>query len=135
MVISFMVRMYGAGLFLCMSLYGAPFIGEWTSKVQENIRTDYIPVRMYCQRLSYIKGGVFIKYPENYFSSAPYVYVSVELNKLQYSADLSFNPIIRFTHTKGVMVLVNKYTAGYFSNAVAEAESDDVFIHVFSFGP
>lgn len=128
------MKIYNFFLFLFVGINGDPFIGEWTSKVQENIRTDYVPVRMHCQKLSYTKGGIIIKYPQDYFSSTPYVYISVELNKLKYSQDLHFSPIIRFSTAKGVMIFIHTYATGYFSSSVIEANSDDVFVNVFSFG-
>lgn len=129
------MKIYRICFFLFASAYGdSPFAGEWVSKVQENMRADYVPVYAYCQKISYIKGGITVKYPVNHFSAAPFISVSVEMNKIKYSSGLSFNPIFTAADSKGFTLYINKHEVGYFSNAFVEADSDDVYVHIYCFG-
>ena len=121
-------------LFLFVNIYSEQFGGEWVLKTQENIRVDYTPVRVDCQKLNYFKGGIVIKYPQNLFSSKPCIYVSIELNKLKYSSDLIFSPIIIAKNLDDITIFINKHSPGYIYNSMVEADDDDVIVNIFSFG-
>jgi len=97
-------------------------------------RPDYVPVRLFCDKVLYTKGGVFIQYPQGYFSSTPYVYISIELNSLEHCSDLSFTPIITSSGPTNATIFLNVHRLGYIFNSVVEADNDDVYLNIIAMG-
>ena len=129
------MKIFNLFLFLfTMSLQANPIVGEWTSKTQDNIRTDHFPVRVYVQKINYSKGGIIINYPDNYFFNDPFVYISIELNQSDYSSSVTFTPLITAKDENSVTIKVNKLAKGLLLSSVAEADDDEITVHVFSCG-
>jgi hypothetical protein len=121
-------------LFTISSIQANPIIGDWISNVQHNIRTDHIPLHYHAQKIKYTKGGITIEYPDNYFANDPLVYISVELNDSRCPLSTTFTALITAKDTKTITVKVNKHVMGLFWSSTQEAEDDEIYVHVFSFG-
>jgi len=111
-----------------------PLTGHWEAKKQIGMRTDHQPSNFYAERLSYRKGGLTFTYPKDYFASEPCVYVTIELKGLRYSSDLIISPVIKSSTSNNVTVYIHKEEAGYLLNSIDEADSDDVYVHLFALG-
>lgn len=120
---------------LCTSLCTAtPITGNWSHNVQKESRVDIHPVSFYAEKLPYSKGGMTVKFPENFFSSKPMVYVTVELSKSLYATQLPVFAVVEKCSNNAVTIRVNKEQEGIFFNSFAEAENGEFLINVFAFG-
>ena len=121
-------------LLLALSLGAQTIVGNWQAYVQDGNRTDYKPIKFFSEKSSYVKGGVSFTYPEGYFSTNPYICVTVELKKLGNSSAIEISPLITKNTIESVSVVVNKTIVGLLKTTVNQAETDDVIVHILAYG-
>ncbi len=115
-------------------LFADAITGDLVANIQSGSKVDSTTIHFYTATLSYINGGLTFAFPENYFSSAPYVYVTTALNQYQYTSDLEVNPIIVANNEDGVTIRINRENTGLLINGIVEAASDDFFVSILAIG-
>ncbi len=76
---------------------------------------------------SYVNGGVTFTYPDGFFSSAPHVFVTLELTGMSYSDGITVTPLITANSNSSTTVRVNCYSEG-----PLELSDNEAIIHLYA---
>ncbi len=109
--------------------------GEWINRVREGNRIDQKTINFYTEKRPYAKGGITFMYPEDYFTINPCIFVTIELHKLAYETSLIVSPLVIKNSADSVVIRVNKIVTGFLKNSIQEADTNDVLVQIFVFGP
>ena len=124
-----------AMLIACVTSINAQvYMGEWLHKFQQDNRIDYTPIQFYSEKKQYVQGGLLFTFPGDYFSSNPHVYISIQLNKTDYTPELELNAFITELSPSSVKINVNKVNAGLIHNFSTEADTEDIIVHILACG-
>lgn len=110
------------------------YTGEWANKTEHDHRIDYTPIRFYSEVKPYTTKGIAFTFPADYFTSSPHVHVSLQHDSSADDAPIKFYSLITELSASMVKVNVYKVNAGIIHDFTTEADSNEVIVHVLTFG-
>ncbi len=112
----------------------AAYMWQCLNEAKQTNRVDYTPIHFYSEAKPYTKEGIRFTFPTDYFTSSPHVHVSLQQDSSTDDAPIKFYSLITELSASMVKVNVYKVNAGIIHDFTTEADSNEVIVHVLTFG-